>query len=789
MVRAPATVICALALTSAVAAGASELLPKPDAIEPNVRFWTRIYSEVDGQSGLIHDSVHLDVVYEVVRLPKGLSTRSQDRHIERIKKRYRAILRKLGAGKRTGLSAEQKRVLDRWPEGTTNATFRRAANNVRFQLGQADKFREGLIRSGAWRDYIDRVMVERGIPVELGALPHVESSYNPRAYSRVGAAGLWQFTRSTGRRYLRVDHVVDERLDPARATLAAARLLEDNYRTLHSWPLAITAYNHGSSGMRRAVRKLGTQDIGAIVQRYRSRTFGFASRNFYASFLAAVEVDRDAEFYFGPLSLDEPVEYATVVLDHYYPANAIERALGIDRETLRQHNLSLRPAVWNGSKYLPRGLQLNVPSERVTGELELALQEIPLDERFAKQHRDRYYKVRRGDTLSKIAGRYGVRESQLVALNNLRSRHRIRAGQVLILPDSAGGSRTTVAREAAPPDGIYRVRRGDTIGIIARRFGTSEAELVAENNLRNRPRIAVGQRLRLPGAAPLVVAAATPSTPAAQVGDLAGESAALRVDAAEPRAETTMWVAVEAPEKAIARSPSTSGEQPASDAPTPRPAPAVAPPPETIEEAFAPIAVTGENGEAGDADAAPTRIIVMPPPPSALDGNGNGDGAGSDAVAPAVATAGFDPHSPDPSDYAVTPDHWITVQAEETLGHYAEWLEVRTSRLRQLNRMSVNTPLATGHRARLDFSRVSPETFEQRRLEYHQTLQAEFFASFVVSGTETHVLQNGETIWLLAREKFEVPIWLLRQYNPDLDFGALQAGATMIVPLIEPNPS
>jgi membrane-bound lytic murein transglycosylase D len=386
-----------------------------------------------------------------------------------------------------------------------------------------------------------------------------------------------------------------------------------------------------------------------------------------------------------------------------------------------------------------------------------------------------------------------VRESQLVALNNLRSRHRIRAGQVLILPDSVGGSRTRVARETPPPDGIYRVRRGDTIGIIARRFGTSEAELVAENNLRNRHQIAVGQRLRLPGAAPLVVAAATPSTPTAQVGDLAGESAALRVDAAEPRAETTMWVAVEPPEKAIARPPSTTGEQPASDAPTPRPAPAVAPRPETIEEAFAPIAVTEENGEAGDAAAAPTRSIVMPPPPSALDdngnGNGNGGGAGRDAATPAVATPGFDPHSPDPSDYAVTPDQWITVQAEETLGHYAEWLEVRTSRLRQLNRMSANTPLATGHRARLDFSRVSPETFEQRRLEYHQTLQAEFFASFVVSGTETHVLQNGETIWILARDKFEVPIWLLRQYNPDLDFGALQAGATMIVPLIEPHPS
>ncbi len=103
--------------------------------------------------------------------------------------------------------------------------------------------------------------------------------------------------------------------------------------------------------------------------------------------------------------------------------------------------------------------------------------------------------------------------------------------------------------------------------------------------------------------------------------------------------------------------------------------------------------------------------------------------------------------------------------------------------------MSVGTPLAIGHRVHLDLTRVSSETFERRRLEYHQTLQAEFFASFIVSGIETYVLRDGDTIWILARDKFEVPVWLLRQYNPDLVFGALQTGATMVVPLIERRPS
>jgi membrane-bound lytic murein transglycosylase D len=140
---------------------------------------------------------------------------------------------------------------------------------------------------------------------------------------------------------------------------------------------------------------------------------------------------------------------------------------------------------------------------------------------------------------------------------------------------------------------------------------------------------------------------------------------------------------------------------------------------------------------------------------------------------------------PDPSNYAVTPDRRITVQAEETLGHYAEWLEVSAGRLRRLNRMRYETPLVIGRQKKLDFSRVTPEEFEQRRLEYHRTLQEEFFEAFVVSGTRTHMLRKGDSLWYLAQRRYEVPIWLLRQYNPELDFGSLPAGTPMVVPIIE----
>ena len=359
--------ITGLVLVGTSTASGAPLLPRPPGLESNVRFWTRIYSEIDGRSGLIHDSRHLDIVYEVVRFPPGLSRRGRERQVKQAKSKIRSALKRLGAGRRTNLSKTESRFLALWPEGVSNATFRNASRSIRFQLGQADRFREGLIREGAWREYIRRLFSERGLPPQLTSLPHVESSYNPKAYSRVGAAGLWQFTRSTGRLFLRVDHVVDERMDPHKATVAAARLLEANYRELGSWPLAITAYNHGVGGMRRAVRKLGTDDIAVIVERYQGRTFGFASRNFYAEFLAAAEVDSNAERYFGPLQTDPPAAFDTVEMDHFYPVKAVSKALSVDVDALREYNPSLRPSVWNGAKYLPRGFVLQVPSGSLQG--------------------------------------------------------------------------------------------------------------------------------------------------------------------------------------------------------------------------------------------------------------------------------------------------------------------------------------------------------------------------------------------------------------------------------------
>jgi membrane-bound lytic murein transglycosylase D len=778
--------VAALLLSVPLPSATEELLPRPAGLEPAVRFWTRVYTEVDGQGGLIHDTVHLDVVYEVVRFPAGLSDRSRERRVEKTKKRYRAILEQLAKGRRSGLTAEQSAVLRRWPPGVSNATLKKAARSLRFQLGQADKFRAGLIRSGAWRAHIEDTLRELGVPGELVALPHVESSYNPRAYSRVGAAGMWQFTRQTGRRYLRVDHVVDERLDPFKSTTAAARLLRDNYRITHAWPLAITAYNHGASGMRRASQKLGTRDIATIVRKYKSRTFGFASRNFYVSFLAASAIDKNPVRHFGLLTPDAPIEDKLIELPHYYPAQSLARALGIDMATLRDHNLSLRPSVWNGSKYIPRGYALRIPRGMLRAPSSELLARVPANERLTAQHRDRYYKVRRGDTLSRIATRYGTSERKLMSLNNLRSRHRIRAGQVLILPDGSGGRPVQVAREDPPEDGIYRVRRGDSISSIARRFGVSESELVARNTLRNRHRIAVGDRLVIPGAQtvakPLVVADAKPVV-APVVATDAGSAREPAVPAsgaehADPRTESARAPIADA--VGDAQWSSTQAE-PAEASESPARTAAAQPAPEKSEESPVPA----EELALAEALTAPEEVAIDPPPASEPAPPETEVEAETQVATPGPAAS--ETPTPDPSDYAVHARNRITVQADETLGHYAEWLEVRASQLRSLNRMSYKQDLVIGRSIRLDFSQVSGQEFERRRLEYHQTLQEEFFDAYVVTGTEKHTLRRGDTVWYLATRKYRVPVWLLRQYNPDLDFGALPPGSAMVVPQVEPR--
>src|SRR5882672_2962142 len=438
-------VLVLLAVTRVLAA--EDPMPRPPELERDVQFWVPVYSEVDTNGGFLHDEHNLAVVYEKLRFAPNTSPRERERIVDQGKARYTAALRRIAAANGGPLSEDDQRILDMWGSEGTPARLLEATDEIRFQLGQSDRFRAGLIRSGAWETHIAETLANLGLPAELAVLPHVESSFNPAAYSKVGAAGLWQFMRSTGRRYMRIDNAVDDRMDPFRSTEAAAQLLAYNYRLLGSWPLALTAYNHGAEGVRRAKETLGTEDIVKIVRQYHGKTFGFASRNFYVSFLAALDIDRNPEKYFGALQKQSETRFQEVQVPAYVPMATLERALKIDADRLRALNPALLRSVWDGRQRVPKAYHLRLPLEGSPWTRDLLAQRLSPAEMFAGQSGPPRYRVQRGDTLAQVAERYGVSVETLARLNHLRSSARLHAGGTITVPETPS---VTVAAAATP---------------------------------------------------------------------------------------------------------------------------------------------------------------------------------------------------------------------------------------------------------------------------------------------------------------------------------------------------
>lgn len=733
-------ILCLLLLSLLSLGALAQDLPRPAALEPAIKFWTRVYTEVDTESGFLHDANDLAIVYQRVDYDRP--------EIERQRTRIQDALKTLGGGKRSGLSNFEQQILDLWPAGVSNETLRTASNNVRFQLGQSDRFVEGLIRSGAYRSHIESVIRAKHLPIELAALPHVESSFHPGAYSSVAAAGMWQFMRATGQRFMRIDHIVDERMDPYTATYAAMSLLEYNYRILGTWPLALTAYNHGTGGMSRAVRETGSDRIEDIIAHYKGPSFGFASRNFYPQFLAVLDVERQAQTLFGVLQLDPSPQYVEFELDSFVEAQTLADALGVTLEHLQFDNPALRPIVWEGGKRIPKGFVVKVQKEQLHAPIETLLAAIPNGERYNIQTPDIAYVVQKGDSLSAIARRFKTSVAQLTSLNQIRDAGRISIGQRLLLPqDTAATTGQTSAQiaaaarseSAAAPSAqntasraadSYTVRRGDTLSRIANRFGLSERSLLQANNIDHPDLIYPGQTLALPGSTP------SSTQPVVYVeSEQAPAPAPEPVDASSPEREE--------PQVELA----------------------------LLEELLPPLddasAVQEMGNEVGDEQA----FAI------ALDDVGSLEEQGAEALSDLAA---------DPSDYSVAVDNSIEIQASETLGHYAEWLELSSADLRRLNRMRSTEPVVLGKRLTLDFSKVSVAQFELKRRQFHREEQQEFFRQYRIQNVDEYKVVANDNIANLARRKYSIPMWLLRQYNPDLNFRQVQIGQTVVFPVLEP---
>ena len=208
--------------------------PVFESIKPNIAFWTKIYSQYHTRQGVIHDAENLNIIYEIVHL-KPLSQRNSRRLNRKLlkttKQKYRNILSKLATGNPAN-SEEEKRVAKLFGPNPDPTILLEAMDKIRFQRGQKDRFQAGIIRSGRFIKEIRTILKSYGLPEDLAYLPHVESSYNYEAYSKFGAAGIWQFTYRTGKRYMKIDYAVDERRDPIIAAHAAAKLLQHNHKQL-----------------------------------------------------------------------------------------------------------------------------------------------------------------------------------------------------------------------------------------------------------------------------------------------------------------------------------------------------------------------------------------------------------------------------------------------------------------------------------------------------------------------------------------------------------------------------
>jgi membrane-bound lytic murein transglycosylase D len=616
---------------------ASDPFPLYPCIEPNVRFWIEAYTKYPTTKGILHDSTNLNIIYDVIELLPAERHRARKinrKRIKNAKNKYKKVLKKL-VRDASASDPEARRVAALFGPNSDRATFRKAMHSIRCQVGQKDRFQEGLIRSGAYIDEIKKIFRSHGLPEDLAYLPHVESSFNPKAYSKFGAAGIWQFTRSTGKRFMTVDYALDERRDPIRASKAAAELLKQNYEKLGTWPMAITAYNHGIAGMLRAKRAKGSYE--GIFKHYRRRRFKFASRNFYSEFLAAREVAKNYRRYFGLLQLDKPVETREVLLDGYASITDLSCHFQVDLETIRSLNPALRPPVLKEQKYVPKGYALRLPADAVEGK-------------------------------------------QVASADMLESIYRLRQ----------------------KPSHFYRVKRGDTVGEIARMHGLKVSDLIMANNLDSRATIYINQNLRLP---------------------LPGE----KLERAETRPEMS-------PQLASAN------------------------------------------------EAQSKEVAVIPPEnkPPLFEGK---TPASELSVSQAVVVGNLE------VEHVITEDGRqigvIRVEVEETLGHYADWLRVPTWAIRRLNGFRYGRLLRLNQKVKIPLDNVSREQFEQARLEYHQEVEEDFFIVYKIESVQLYRVKNGDNIWTLCNEVFNVPLWLVKKYNPDVDFYNLRRSQRLGIPVVE----
>ena len=378
-------------------AGTEDHFPLLPGLESAVEFWKKIFTEYSISQLVFFDPLDMSRIYDV--LDVGEDSRTSE---------Y--------------INGERERIA---------ATHGVDVERVRAQRGIKERTAAGLKRSGRYIAQMQQIFRDRGLPIELTYLPIVESSYDLNARSSAGALGMWQFMRTTGRQYMRVDRSIDERRDPIESTRAAAAFLQQSYETLGNWPLAITAYNYGPGGMARAVKELESDNLVDLIRDYRHPYWGFPPKNFYAEFLAAVEIGKNVNQYFPELTLDPPLSIREIELKTSSSLGALAKNTGLTRDQF----LAWNPALTEQIRSVPAGYRVKVPVDsNAQPVIEIAQSREITRSPPREQPQVVRHQVKRGETLLQIAQRYGASVDRILKVNGMGKSHRLQAGTMLLIP-------------------------------------------------------------------------------------------------------------------------------------------------------------------------------------------------------------------------------------------------------------------------------------------------------------------------------------------------------------------
>ena len=619
-----------------------------------VSFWTKVYTEINTDEAYIHDSEDLTIIYKKISLPKNRKVRN--RLAKKAKSEIKKIIYSIAKKNYLNLSKVEQNIADSIGE-KTQKELRELARNIRLQSGLKDRYYKGLKRSYLYLDYIKDTFGKLNIPMELVFLPHVESSFNYEAYSKVGAAGIWQFMRATARLYkLKVSYIIDERRDPLKATVAAAKLLKDNYRLLKSWPLALTAYNHGPRSILRAQRKLGTSDINKIIQGYTGRRFGFASKNFYATFMATVQISKDPSRYFKTFTPPQRIKFSTIALKKNFTIEDISKALKLNQSILKKYNPSIRKIAFRSQLYLPKKFELKVP------------------------HTNKDVLKKYQTALSKIE-------------NN---------------------------EDAFDLQRMHIVSRGESLFDIARIYRVSINKIIAFNQITNPSRIFPGMKVKIPGKKQKI-----------------------------PKA-----IALKKNKVILENKP-------------------------TIKQEVSSIKYR-ESHKTGSFVSKVKSFF----PAKGSDKKLNGSILKTSEDQVPLPLENLESYHLDL--VAISGDvYQLTIEDEETLGHFAEWANIKTNSIRTLNQMRMNQGIHRGEKIKVLIDSKEINNFKEQRNKYHILIQEDFYNSFNITEETQYRVRRGDTLSLILK-RYGLPYWFLRKHQKNgILKDSLSVGQLISIPKVE----